>query len=124
MTPVIIPIFIRCGPLLHIWCMTYEAKHAYFKHLVRITGNFKNILKTLSLRHQRYVCFHLVEPDSFLGHCDYIGKGIYRSIMYNTYNYSQFIIGTEIRIESLDESSDILESCQNFTNDQKVHKYA
>ena len=39
----------RCGPLVHVWCMRYEAKHSYFKQLVRVTENFKNMLKTLSI---------------------------------------------------------------------------
>ena len=51
---------------MHIWCMRYEAKHAYFKHLAQVTGNFKNIMKTLSTRHQHYMCLQLAEPSCFL----------------------------------------------------------
>lgn len=40
------------GPLLHIWCMRFEAKHGYFKDLVHKLKNFKNIPYTLALRHQ------------------------------------------------------------------------
>ena len=65
----------RCGPLVHVWCMRYEAKHSYFKQLVRITGNFKNMLKTLSIRHQRYICLQLSQPDSFLMKPLTSGKG-------------------------------------------------
>ena len=51
-----------CGVCMHA-CMRYESKHAYFKHLA---GNFKNILKTLAIRHQRYACLQLLEPSLYL----------------------------------------------------------
>lgn len=34
--------------------MRFEAKHAYFKKLVRVTNNFKNLLSTLAERHQSF----------------------------------------------------------------------
>ena len=37
-----------CGPLSHIWCMRFKAKHHYFKYLAKVLGNFKNIAKTLT----------------------------------------------------------------------------
>ena len=36
--------------------MRFEAKHQYFKHIPRVTKNFKNLSKTLSERHQSGVC--------------------------------------------------------------------
>ena len=59
--------FCRCGPLKHMWCMRFEAKHSYFKHLARVVGNFKNIAKTLAHRHQHYMCYQLMN-DTYLQH--------------------------------------------------------
>ena len=53
--------FCRCGPLSCMWCMRYEAKHSYFKHLAHVLGNFKNIPKTLAEHHQMYMCYHMAD---------------------------------------------------------------
>ena len=45
------------GPLLRSWCMRYEAKHHYFKHLSTIIGNYKNISYTLAMCHQHWLCY-------------------------------------------------------------------
>ncbi|KAG5271297.1 hypothetical protein AALO_G00178160 [Alosa alosa] len=39
----------KIGPLLHTWCMRYEAKHNIFKKQLK---SFKNITKTLAKKHQ------------------------------------------------------------------------
>lgn len=67
---------IRCGPLVHIWCMRYESKHSYFKQLARITGNFKNIQKTLAYRHQRYMCYQLYQAEKYLCPRESCGKRV------------------------------------------------
>ena len=59
-------ILYRCGPLSRMWCMRYEAKHSYFKQLARVMGNFKNISKTLAERHQHYMCYHMMEPSTYM----------------------------------------------------------
>lgn len=46
--------------------MRFEAKHQFFKHLAKICRNFKNILKTLSTRHQIYSCYVLLDPKLYL----------------------------------------------------------
>ena len=57
----------RCGPLVHMWCMRYESKHSYFKHLARVVGNFK-----ISWKHWLYdikdmlVHLQLMEPKLYL----------------------------------------------------------
>ena len=43
----------KMGPLISMWCMRYESKHAYFKQLQRSIGNYINIPLTLSMRHQQ-----------------------------------------------------------------------
>ena len=49
-----------------MWCMHYETKHSYFKHLARVFGNFKNIAKTLVSHHQLYMCYQMSEPSQYL----------------------------------------------------------
>ncbi|KAI7808364.1 hypothetical protein IRJ41_002977 [Triplophysa rosa] len=39
----------KIGPILHMWCMRYEAKHKFFKTQLK---SFKNITKTLAIKHQ------------------------------------------------------------------------
>ena len=45
----------KIGPLLHVWCMRYEAKHKFFKSSIK---NFKNITKSLAKKHQIAVAYH------------------------------------------------------------------
>ncbi|KYN50145.1 hypothetical protein ALC62_00173, partial [Cyphomyrmex costatus] len=40
------------GPLRHLWTLAFEHKHQYFKNVVRHTTNYKNILFSLSRKHQ------------------------------------------------------------------------
>jgi len=40
------------GPLIRVWTMRMESKHAYFKRCARTCRNFRNITKTLSETHQ------------------------------------------------------------------------
>ena len=54
------PQLIRCyGPLIELWTMRYEAKHSYFKKVVHDTRNWKNVLLTLSTKHQQMIAYHL-----------------------------------------------------------------
>ncbi|XP_013413276.1 uncharacterized protein LOC106175700 [Lingula anatina] len=47
------PMVIRkIGPLVHFWTMRFEGKHNFFKRIAHVTCNFKNIPKTMALRHQ------------------------------------------------------------------------
>ena len=45
----------KIGPLLHVWCMRFEAKHNFFKRSVK---NVKKITKTLVKQHQRKLAYH------------------------------------------------------------------
>ena len=47
------------GPLVGVWTMCFEAKHSFFKQIVRHSKNFKNVLLTLSTRHQLFMAYHL-----------------------------------------------------------------
>ncbi|CAF2929519.1 unnamed protein product [Rotaria sp. Silwood2] len=59
------------GPSIRHWCMRFEAKHQIFKQLAVKSNNFKNILYTLSKRHQLRQCLLLLLPD----YCTMIREG-------------------------------------------------
>ena len=65
----------RCGPLIKNWCMRFEGKHKYFKKMAQTIGNFKNIAKTVAVRHQRYMCYKLTCGLQFLGVPNTYGAG-------------------------------------------------
>lgn len=48
-------IILSSGPLVALWCMRFESKHAYFKDLCYKLKNFKSLSKTLAFRHQKYM---------------------------------------------------------------------
>ena len=48
------------GPLIHVWCMRYEAKHEYFGRLADCIRNYKNICKSLAKRHQLMHTYNLL----------------------------------------------------------------
>jgi len=47
------------GPLVSLWTMRFEAKHSFFKKVVRQTGCFRNILKSMAKKHQSMIAYHL-----------------------------------------------------------------
>ncbi|KAL6480780.1 hypothetical protein MHYP_G00118130 [Metynnis hypsauchen] len=54
------------GPLAALWTMRFEAKHSFFKRVVRHTGCFRNILLSLANKHQLMVAYyqsHAVKPS-------------------------------------------------------------
>lgn len=55
-----IPQYIRLfGPARQFWCFRFEACHSYFKSLVPVVRNFKNMALTMSYRHQSRLCSRL-----------------------------------------------------------------
>ena len=58
------PSLIRCfGPLVTLWTLRFEAKHSYFKKIVKHTNCYKNIPLTLASKHQFMIAFHLNSPS-------------------------------------------------------------
>lgn len=47
------------GPLVSLWTMRFEAKHRFFKKIVRQTSCFRNILKSMAKKHQSMIAYHL-----------------------------------------------------------------
>lgn len=45
------------GPLVHLWSMRFEAKHAFFKSTLKL-HNFKHITKSLTARHQQMTLYN------------------------------------------------------------------
>lgn len=64
--------------------MRYEAKNKYFKKISEVIGNFKNIEKPVSTRHQRAMCHKMTCCTNFLGGETAYGKGIFGIIMWST----------------------------------------
>ncbi|XP_037401910.1 uncharacterized protein LOC119265406 isoform X2 [Pygocentrus nattereri] len=52
------------GPLVALWTMRFEAKHRFFKRIVRQTGSFRNILRTMARKHQSMIAYHLHDADA------------------------------------------------------------
>ena len=50
----------KIGPLIHVWCMRYEAKHEYFSRVADAVRNYKNICKSLAKRHQVMQAYHFL----------------------------------------------------------------
>lgn len=46
------------GPLVRLWTMRFEAKHKFFKRVVRFSSNFKNVLLSLSTKHQLMMAYN------------------------------------------------------------------
>lgn len=53
------------GPLSKVSTIRFEAKHNFFKRIVRNVNNFKNILVSLSTRHQLMEAYYLATPFYF-----------------------------------------------------------
>lgn len=55
----------RMGPMSRFWCMRFERKHQRYKRLMHISGNFKNVPKSVATRHQLHVASRmLLTPHS------------------------------------------------------------
>nr|XP_046269580.1 uncharacterized protein LOC124072313 isoform X1 [Scatophagus argus] len=53
------PQMIRCfGPLVALWTMRFEAKHSFFKQVARHTSCFKNITRSLAIKHQFMLAYY------------------------------------------------------------------
>lgn len=60
------PDLIRCyGPLVELWTMRFEAKHSFFKKVIHDAHNWKNVLLTLSSKHQQMMALHLDRQKVF-----------------------------------------------------------
>ena len=87
--------------------MRYEAKNNYFKQIAHVVGNFKNIAKTVAIRHQRLSCYYLLDDNLFLGNDITTGKGKYFNVrVYMAYSISP-LLETLCQISSLPYSDKI-----------------
>lgn len=71
----------KFGPARQQWCFRFEAAHAYFKLLVPVVRNFKNMAYTLAYRHQARLCSILATypgapAKKFLYQGDKISSGV------------------------------------------------
>ncbi len=52
------------GPLVGLWTMRFEAKHSFFKQVVRHTRCFKNILLSMAVKHQFMIAYNLASTTT------------------------------------------------------------
>jgi len=57
------------GPLSRFWCLRFEGKHQRPKKLMHISGNFKNVPKSIATRHQLDCAYVLMRRTSELLAC-------------------------------------------------------
>lgn len=98
------------GPIRHQWNMRFEAKHAQFKSMN--IKNYKNAIKTMAIRHQRWVCARMINAfgkpnQNFLYEGDTVGPGNTESLQDSSFSKI---------FESLDVSEQIL-----ITQFVKIH---
>jgi len=59
------PEMTKCvGPLVSLWTMRFEAKHSFFKQVVRHINNFRNVSLSLAKKHQLMIAHHMLCPDA------------------------------------------------------------
>lgn len=51
------------GPLVLFWTMRFEAKHSFFKQVVRHTNCFKNLPLSLAVKHQLMISYQLTSTN-------------------------------------------------------------
>ncbi|XP_070410106.1 uncharacterized protein [Nothobranchius furzeri] len=49
----------KFGPVVGLWTMRFEAKHSFFKHIIRLSNCFKNVPLSLSSKHQLMISYHM-----------------------------------------------------------------
>ncbi|XP_066588077.1 uncharacterized protein [Prorops nasuta] len=92
-----IPYYINLfGPARQQWCFRFDATHAYFKSIVPVVRNFKNIALTLCYRHQAKLSSRLsscpgMPSKKFLYQGDYVASG--HSILICNLPYSNIFHG-------------------------------
>lgn len=53
------------GPLRLLWTLRFESKHKYFKSAIKHCPNFKNVLYSLTEKHQLLQALHLSQQSAF-----------------------------------------------------------
>lgn len=49
----------KFGPLVNLWTMRFEAKHSFFKQVIRHSACFRNVPLTLAVKHQLMISYHM-----------------------------------------------------------------
>ncbi|XP_041474010.1 uncharacterized protein LOC121422851 [Lytechinus variegatus] len=79
-----------CGPLVLSQCLRFEIKHNFGKRLAAINCNFRNICKSVAVKHQVMQC------------AGWMGKGLREDL--------ECISGSVVTVSSLEGSQSIIES--------------
>lgn len=54
-------LILHFGPLKHLWTLRFESQHSFFKNVIRHCKNFKNVTRSLSLKHELQQCLNMNE---------------------------------------------------------------
>uniref|UniRef100_A0A3P8S3X7 Uncharacterized protein n=1 Tax=Amphiprion percula TaxID=161767 RepID=A0A3P8S3X7_AMPPE len=96
------------GPLIRLWTLRFESKHAYFKQCARKLHNFKNLSSTLAERHQLLQAF--LSAGNFFPPAVVVEKGtefyledynnnIRESVAHHTFEPENTLIAREVIVK-------------------------
>lgn len=104
----------KLGPLKHLWTMSFEQKHQYFKACCRQARNFKNVTKMLSEKHQVMQASLFESRFNSKIECERVEK--LTSDMFNVAWPSEFVFVTKkiLYLNTVYKASDyVVVSCNN-----------
>jgi hypothetical protein len=53
-------LIVESGPLSRLWCLRFESKQQRSKKLIHLGGNFKNVPRSIAMRHRLDMTFTLM----------------------------------------------------------------
>lgn len=80
----------RFGLLVRCWCMRFN----YFKDLAHRVKSFKNILKTMAMRHQHLVAYHTAIGYGSNPFCKEATTGIVSEALLSSLDYKDELLNT------------------------------
>ena len=75
-------LILQFGPLIRLWTLRFESKHSYFKRIAKRCQNFRNITKTLSVKHQLLQAFNF-NGTFFPEPLKYNSSGVFHPNLYD-----------------------------------------
>lgn len=93
-------LILQFGPLIHLWTLRFESKHCYFKRCIRSAQCFKNVCKTMSIKHQLLQAYK--HTSSYFQNVIEVRKSI--PLITNTYSLN---IRAALEVCHIDESSEV-----------------
>ena len=102
--------------------MRYEARYKYFKKIGQILGNFKNIEKTVAVRHQRHMCYKMTCCNNFLGGENEFGPGIIINMTLCQLHTIHVYAARYVTVDELEYAITLLEFSQELNSDSVINR--